>query len=86
MAWVTSDNPRSEEPLGIIKEILSGVRSRRRLHVQPDRQAAIAEALDAARPGDLVLIAGKGHERTQRFKDKVIPFDDREAVERAFTA
>ena len=84
MAWVTSDNPRSEEPLAIIEEILSGVRNRRRLHVQPDRQAAIAEALDAARPGDLVLIAGKGHERTQRFKDKVIPFDDREAVERAF--
>ncbi len=84
MAWVTSDNPRSEEPLDIINEILSGVRSRRRLHVQPDRQAAIAEALDAAQPGDLVLIAGKGHERTQRFKDKVIPFDDREAVERAF--
>jgi len=79
-AWITSDNPRSEEPLGIIQEILAGVRDKPRMRIQPDRQAAIAEALDAARPGDLVLIAGKGHERTQRFKDKVIPFDDREAV------
>jgi len=83
MAWVTSDNPRSEDPLAIIQDILSGVRNKRRLRVQPDRQAAIAEALNAAQPGDLVLIAGKGHERTQRFRDTVVPFDDREAVSRA---
>jgi UDP-N-acetylmuramoyl-L-alanyl-D-glutamate--2,6-diaminopimelate ligase len=83
LAWVTSDNPRTEDPLNIIEEILSGVSSRRNLHVQPDRQSAIAEALQAAGPGDLVLIAGKGHERTQRFKDTVIPFDDREAVRKA---
>jgi len=83
VVWVTSDNPRSEEPLAIIQEILSGVRHRNRVQVQPDREAAIAEAIRAAEPGDLVLIAGKGHERTQRFCDTVIPFDDRDAVRRA---
>ncbi len=80
LAWITSDNPRNEEPLDIIRDILSGVRNRRRVHVQPDRRIAIAEAIQAARPGDLVLIAGKGHERSQRFRDTVVPFDDREAV------
>jgi len=83
MAWVTSDNPRTEEPNDIIRDILSGVSNRRNIRVQPDRNAAIAEALSAAGPGDLILIAGKGHERTQRFRDTIIPFDDREAVRRA---
>ena len=80
VAWITSDNPRNEEPDEIIEDILSGIGSRRNVHVQPDRSAAISEALTAARPGDLVLIAGKGHERTQHFRDTVIPFDDREAI------
>jgi len=83
MAWVTSDNPRSEDPLGIIEEILRGVGNRGRMRIQPDRQAAIQEAIETAGPGDLVLIAGKGHERTQRFRDTVIPFDDRDAVRAA---
>jgi UDP-N-acetylmuramoyl-L-alanyl-D-glutamate--2,6-diaminopimelate ligase len=86
LAWVTSDNPRGEEPMAIIEEILSGMKGRSRVHVQPDRQAAISEALQSAEAGDLVLIAGKGHERTQRFRDTVIPFDDREAVGRAVAA
>ena len=86
LAWVTSDNPRGEEPDAIIEEILAGVRNRKRMRVRPDRQTAIDDAIRAARPGDLVLIAGKGHERTQRFKDTVVPFDDREAVRRAFGA
>jgi UDP-N-acetylmuramoyl-L-alanyl-D-glutamate--2,6-diaminopimelate ligase len=86
MVWVTSDNPRSEAPEDIIGEIVAGARHPRRLNVQPDRQTAIAEALDAAEDGDLVLIAGKGHERTQRFKDTVVPFDDREAVRSALQA
>jgi UDP-N-acetylmuramoyl-L-alanyl-D-glutamate--2,6-diaminopimelate ligase len=85
LAWVTSDNPRGEEPMAIIEEILSGMKGRSRVRVQPDRQAAITEALQCAGPGDVVLIAGKGHERTQRFRDTVIPFDDREAVTRAVT-
>lgn len=83
---VTSDNPRGEEPMDIINEILSGMKKRRRVRVEPDRQCAIARALKTARAGDLVLIAGKGHERTQRFRDTVIPFDDRDAVSRALAA
>ena len=85
VAWVTNDNPRSEEPMAIIEEILSGVKNRRRMHVQPDRQTAITEALHAADAGDILLIAGKGHERIQRFRDTVVPFDDRQAVRRALT-
>jgi len=84
VVWVTSDNPRSEEPMAIIQEIVSGMKHRSRVRIQPDREVAIGEALHAAEPGDIVLIAGKGHERTQRFRDTVIPFDDREAVRRAF--
>lgn len=83
LAWVTSDNPRGEEPMAIIDEILSGMKSKSRVRVEPDRQSAITEALRNAQPDDVVLIAGKGHERTQRFRDTVIPFDDREAVTRA---
>jgi len=83
LAWVTSDNPRSEDPLAIIEEILGGVGNRGRMRIQPDRQSAIHEAIEAAEAGDLVLIAGKGHERTQRFRDTVIPFDDRDAVRAA---
>lgn len=86
LSWVTSDNPRSENPRAIIDEILAGMKSSRRVHVQPDRQAAIEEAIRESQPGDLVLIAGKGHERTQRFDHTVIPFDDREAVARAVLA
>ena len=85
VAWVTSDNPRGEAPDKIIDDILSGVHHKKRMRVQPDRQTAINEALHAARPGDLVLIAGKGHERTQRFKDTVVPFDDRLAVQQALS-
>ena len=86
LAWVTSDNPRSEEPQKIIDEILSGVHNRSRMQIQPDRRRAIEEAMAAAEAGDLVLIAGKGHERTQRFRDTVIPFDDREAVRAALAS
>ena len=76
--FITSDNPRSEDPLAIIAEIESGAReSGRPFDVEPDRRAAIRGALSMARPGDLVVIAGKGHETGQRFADRVLPFDDR---------
>ena len=81
---VTSDNPRDEDPQAIIECIVDGVaaRYRGRVTVEPDRRAAIAMALAGARPGDVVLIAGKGHETTQTIGTKVLPFDDR-AVARA---
>jgi UDP-N-acetylmuramoyl-L-alanyl-D-glutamate--2,6-diaminopimelate ligase len=74
---VTSDNPRSEEPEAIIDEILPGVKATRvRYAVEPDRAAAIALALAEARSGDVVLIAGKGHEKEQILRGGTIFFDD----------
>jgi UDP-N-acetylmuramoyl-L-alanyl-D-glutamate--2,6-diaminopimelate ligase len=78
LAIVTSDNPRSEDPAAIIDEILAGVS--REVEVEPDRAAAIERALSEAAEGDVVLIAGKGHEQGQEFADRTIPFDDREVA------
>ena len=82
---LTSDNPRSEDPLAILDEILAGIPDDRRAHVtvEPDRRRAIAGALAAAQPGDLVLVAGKGHETTQTIGDRVLPLDDRVEARRA---
>jgi UDP-N-acetylmuramoyl-L-alanyl-D-glutamate--2,6-diaminopimelate ligase len=80
---ITSDNPRSEKPESIIEMILEGVRDRfpsERYMVEVDRRIAIYSAIGEARPGDLVVVAGKGHEVGQIFADKVIPFDDRLVV------
>jgi UDP-N-acetylmuramoyl-L-alanyl-D-glutamate--2,6-diaminopimelate ligase len=75
---LTSDNPRSEDPLAIMNDALVGIRRLDVPHVvEPDRAAAIARALKEAREGDLVILAGKGHETYQVLKDKTIPFDDR---------
>jgi UDP-N-acetylmuramoyl-L-alanyl-D-glutamate--2,6-diaminopimelate ligase len=75
---ITSDNPRSEEPRAIIAEIEAGAREGGGDHVvEPDRRAAIRLAFERARPGDVVVIAGKGHETGQEFADRTIPFDDR---------
>lgn len=74
---LTSDNPRSEEPMAIIDEALAGVRTTTtECIVEPDRAAAISIAIRAARRGDIVLIAGKGHEKVQVLRDTTIPFDD----------
>jgi UDP-N-acetylmuramoyl-L-alanyl-D-glutamate--2,6-diaminopimelate ligase len=73
-AILTSDNPRSEDPQAIIAEVLAGAPE---LEVEPDRAAAIAAAIGAARAGDVVLIAGKGHEQGQEIAGVVHPFDDR---------
>jgi UDP-N-acetylmuramyl-tripeptide synthetase len=86
LLWITSDNPRTEDPMRIIGEIEAGVKDRSRYRVEPEREAAIREAVKAARPGDLVLIAGKGHERYQIFKDTIVPFDDRDVARRAAEA
>src|SRR4051812_30160923 len=78
VAIVTSDNPRSEDPLAIIAEIVAGAEGE--LEVEPDRRAAIARAVELARPGDVVVLAGKGHEQGQQFADVTVPFDDREVA------
>jgi UDP-N-acetylmuramoyl-L-alanyl-D-glutamate--2,6-diaminopimelate ligase len=75
---VTSDNPRSEDPQSIIDEILTGVVGP--VEVEPDRAFAIARALKQAEEGDVVVIAGKGHEQGQEFADRTIPFDDRDVA------
>jgi UDP-N-acetylmuramoyl-L-alanyl-D-glutamate--2,6-diaminopimelate ligase len=80
VAIVTSDNPRSEEPDAIIAEILAGAGD---AEVEPDRRKAIARAVEAADEGDVVVIAGKGHEQGQQFADRTIPFDDREVAREA---
>ncbi len=77
---VTSDNPRSEAPHAIIDAVLEGIPADVHPIVEPDRRAAIAAGIAAARPGDVLVIAGKGHETTQTIGDQVIPFDDRVVV------
>jgi UDP-N-acetylmuramoyl-L-alanyl-D-glutamate--2,6-diaminopimelate ligase len=83
VAIVTSDNPRSEDPLAIIDRVLRGAPE---LEVEPDRRAAITRAIDAARDGDVVLIAGKGHEQGQEIAGVNLPFDDREVAREALRA
>jgi UDP-N-acetylmuramoyl-L-alanyl-D-glutamate--2,6-diaminopimelate ligase len=78
LAIVTSDNPRSEEPGAIIEEIVAGMSGEE--EVEPDRAAAIARAVESAEEGDVVVIAGKGHEQGQELRDRTIPFDDREVA------
>ena len=74
---VTSDNPRSERPSAIIDEIIPGIRQTNTpLIVEEDRRTAIERAIRSAQPGDIVLLAGKGHEKVQVFADGAIPFDD----------
>ena len=81
VAIVTSDNPRSEDPLQIINDIMVGVRrTDTRAIVEPDRALAIRRAIKEANAGDVVLLAGKGHETYQIFKDRTIHFDDREVA------
>ena len=84
-AVLTSDNPRDEDPMAIIGEVSRGVgvAFRPRLVVQPDRRAAIALAVSAARPGDVVVVAGKGHETGQSVGAETLPFDDREVARAA---
>ena len=78
--WLTNDNPRSEDPLNIIDGIKAGIKPGRSFHTQINRHKAIADALFEATDGDLVLVAGKGHEKYQIIKDTITPFDDREVI------
>jgi UDP-N-acetylmuramoyl-L-alanyl-D-glutamate--2,6-diaminopimelate ligase len=79
IAIVTSDNPRSEDPEAIIAEIMDGVP----MDAEPDRRAAIERAVGLAADGDVVVIAGKGHEQGQQFADRTLPFDDRTVAREA---
>ena len=76
---LTSDNPRSEDPLFIINDVSVGLqRTPAKVLIEPNRARAVELAIERALPGDIVLLAGKGHETTQVLKDQTIPSDDRE--------
>jgi len=78
---LTSDNPRSEDPLDIMNDVLVGLRRKDTPYLaEPDRTLAIKRAIEAARPGDTIILAGKGHETYQVLKDRTVPFDDREVA------
>ena len=81
--WVTSDNPRSEDPQAIIAQIVAGIVDRATATVEADRAAAIRQAIAAAAPQDVVLVAGKGHEIYQEIRGVRTPFSDRAQVEAA---
>jgi len=78
--YVTSDNPRNESATGIIEDVISGLESPGRATVEPDRASAIEQAIKNCRAGDIVLIAGKGHETWQEVGDRRIPFSDESAI------
>jgi len=79
---ITTDNPRNENPARITREILKGINGKNRNYcIIPDRKAAIEKALEKAGEGDIVLIAGKGHERAQIIGGREIPFDDKKVAE-----
>ena len=81
LTFITSDNPRSEDPAAIVTEIEEGAKEGAGAFMSiVDRREAIAQALGAASDGDVVLVAGKGHEQGQSFADRTVPFDDREVV------
>ncbi len=81
LAIVTSDNPRSEDPLAIIEDVLQGAGLE--VEIDPDRRSAIRRAVGLAAPGDVVVIAGKGHEQGQEVAGIVYPFDDRDVAREA---
>ena len=81
-AIITSDNPRYEEPMEIISEILKGIRNKKNYEVIENREEAIKKGIEISKPGDIVLICGKGHERYQEIKGVRNHFDDKEIVEK----
>jgi len=84
LSILTSDNPRQEDPLKIISDIVVGMqKTSGKYMIEPDRAKAIHLAIEEAREGDMVLLAGKGHEDYQIFADRTIHFDDREVARQA---
>jgi UDP-N-acetylmuramoyl-L-alanyl-D-glutamate--2,6-diaminopimelate ligase len=86
IVYVTSDNPRSEDPASIIREIMAGIDGPALVVEEPDRRAAIRAAIEAASSGDVVIIAGKGHEDYQIVNGVRHHFDDREEARLALRA
>lgn len=84
--FVTSDNPRTEDPQEIIAHILTGIKRMKNVEVEADRAKAIKMAVASAKPGDIVLVAGKGHEDYQLIMNEVFPFDDRVEVKKALAS
>jgi UDP-N-acetylmuramoyl-L-alanyl-D-glutamate--2,6-diaminopimelate ligase len=83
---LSSDNPKSEDPLKIISDIVVGMqRTNGKYMIEPDRERAIALAMDQAHAGDIVLLAGKGHENYQILADRTLEFDDRDQARRALS-
>ena len=82
LAILTSDNPRSEDPLAIIREIEAGMGSDSRHLVEPDREKAIERGVNEVRAGDILLVAGKGHETYQETREGRRPFSDVEILRR----
>lgn len=80
---VTSDNPRTEDPADIARAVADGVRAAgAEPVVELDRRRAIARAIDGAGPGDVIVLAGKGHEQGQEIQGELLPFDDRDVARR----
>ena len=87
LAVVTSDNPRTEDPEDIIRDILGGMEGEgAQIHVEPDRRQAIGWALSQGRPGDVIVLAGKGHETYQEIQGVQYPMDEREIVAQYFSS
>jgi len=78
-SFITSDNPRTENPMEIIKDVVSGI-EKNNFEIIENRRAAIKRAIESAKLGDIIVIAGKGHEDYQILKDKTIHFDEREVI------
>jgi UDP-N-acetylmuramoyl-L-alanyl-D-glutamate--2,6-diaminopimelate ligase len=86
LAVFTNDNPRSEDPSAILEAMIGGVPAGRDVVVEPDRRAAIGRVVAVAAPGDVVVVAGKGHEQGQDVAGVITPFDDRAVLREAILA
>jgi len=86
LVFLTSDNPRSEDPNVILAEIVAGTEGATNVRVIADRTEAIRAAIEACQAGDVLLIAGKGHETYQILSDRTIVLDDRDVARRALEA
>jgi UDP-N-acetylmuramoyl-L-alanyl-D-glutamate--2,6-diaminopimelate ligase len=82
--FLTSDNPRNEDPMVIIQDVKPGLNGCKELHIEPDRRKAIRMAIDCMKPGDALIVAGKGHETYQEVKGVRHPFSDVQEIRKAF--